>query len=43
MQVLEAAPDSPWQGIRYLRVETLSSPSWVSWREIEVISDGGRP
>jgi len=37
LQVLELAPDPPWQGIRYLKIETLSSPSWVSWREIEVI------
>lgn len=26
----------PLEGIRYVRVETTSSPSWVSWREIEV-------
>jgi TolB protein len=26
------------RGIRYIRVETTSSPSWVSWREIEVIA-----
>lgn len=25
-----------WIGIQYLRIETLSDPSWVSWREIEV-------
>ncbi len=30
--------DEPMRGIRYIRVETVSSPSWVSWREIEVIS-----
>lgn len=24
--------------IRYVRIETLSSPSWVAWREIEVIA-----
>ena len=24
---------------RYLRVETLESPSWVGWLEIEVLSD----
>lgn len=35
---LEFAPTSPWQEIRYIRVETLTSPSWVSWREIEVYS-----
>ena len=25
-----------WVGIQFVRVETLSSPSWVSWREIEI-------
>ena len=24
--------------VRYVRVETVSSPSWVAWRELEVIS-----
>jgi hypothetical protein len=28
----------PLRGIRYIRIETISSPSWVSWREIEVIA-----
>jgi tetratricopeptide (TPR) repeat protein len=28
----------PLHGIRYIRIETMSSPSWVSWREIEVIA-----
>jgi hypothetical protein len=36
-QVLVIRPDSPWTGIRYLRIETTHSPSWVSWREIEVV------
>ncbi len=26
------------EGIRYIRIETPYSPSWVSWREIEVIA-----
>jgi hypothetical protein len=38
-QYLEYAPSSPWQGIRFVRVETISSPSWVSWREIEILSN----
>jgi hypothetical protein len=33
-QWLTAAGD--WPGIRYVRIETLASPSWVSWREIEL-------
>lgn len=28
----------PLQGIRYIRVETTSSLSWIGWREIEVIA-----
>ncbi len=27
----------PKQGIRYIRIDTQESPSWVAWREIEVI------
>lgn len=28
----------PLQGIRYIKIESTSSPSWISWREIEVIA-----
>jgi hypothetical protein len=28
----------PLKGIRYVRIETISSPSWVSWREIEIVA-----
>ena len=38
MQVLEVTPATPWTGIRAIRVETVASPSWVAWREIEVWS-----
>jgi hypothetical protein len=37
-QVLEVASGAPWTTVRYVRVETVESPSWVSWREIEVLS-----
>jgi hypothetical protein len=37
-QVLEYAPPDPWQGIQFIRIVTTASPSWVSWREIEVIA-----
>jgi len=30
-----------WTGIRFVRVETVESPSWVSWFEIEVIGVPG--
>ena len=32
-------PVSIITGIQYIYIETLASPSWVAWREIEVISD----
>jgi hypothetical protein len=36
--VLSYAPATPLRGIRYVRVVTTESPSWVSWREIEVLA-----
>lgn len=38
--VLEQTPSVPWQDVRYLRVETVSSPSLVAWRELEIVSNG---
>lgn len=38
--LLEYVPSVPWDGIRYLRVETRASPSWVAWREVEVFASG---
>jgi hypothetical protein len=35
-QVLEHKPGTAWTNVRYVRVETNASPSWVSWKEIEV-------
>jgi hypothetical protein len=34
---LEFAPDNPLEGYRFLRIRTLSSPSWVAWKEIELV------
>lgn len=34
-QTLSFAPNSR-SGVRYVRIETTSSPSWVAWNEIEV-------
>jgi predicted amidohydrolase YtcJ len=34
--VLEIIPDKPLSGIRFIKVLTTQSPSWVAWREIEV-------
>ncbi|GJM41750.1 MAG: hypothetical protein DHS20C20_20320 [Ardenticatenaceae bacterium] len=33
-------PDSPIENIQYLRIETILSPSWVSWGEVQVL---GKP
>jgi len=27
-------PTTPWQGVQFVRIETIASPSWVSWKEI---------
>ena len=35
-QVLEYSPASAWTNVRYVRVNTTSSVSWVAWKEIEV-------
>lgn len=40
---LEYTPTTAVDGIRWLRVETLESPSWIAWREIEVRSGGCGP
>ena len=37
-QVLEFNPSSPLLDIRYIRVVTIQSPSWVAWKEIELLS-----
>ena len=37
-ELLAYVPPAPWEGIRYLRVETRASPSWVAWRELEVFA-----
>jgi hypothetical protein len=39
-QTLTFAPLQPIKGIRFIRVETTISPSWIAWREIEVIDAG---
>jgi predicted amidohydrolase YtcJ len=35
-EALEFSPQQPWQNIQFLRIETISSPSWIAWREIEI-------
>jgi predicted amidohydrolase YtcJ len=39
--VLTAVFDPPIPGVRFVRVETIESPSDVAWREIEVLSPDG--
>jgi hypothetical protein len=36
--MLNFIPTKPLQDIRYVRIVTTESPSWVSWREIEVLA-----
>jgi hypothetical protein len=36
-QVLTIRPSQPLDGVRAIRVETSQSPSWVAWKEIEVL------
>jgi hypothetical protein len=36
--VLDYVPITPLTNIRYVRIATTESPSWVSWREIEVLA-----
>ncbi|MGA9190194.1 MAG: hypothetical protein WBZ24_00540, partial [Anaerolineales bacterium] len=42
-QQIDFTPGSPWQGIQVVRIMTDSGPSWVAWREIEVIAAGTSP
>jgi hypothetical protein len=37
-QVLEYKPESPVESVRFVRVNTRQSPSWVGWKEIEVLA-----
>jgi hypothetical protein len=37
-QVLDFLPPQPLDGIQFIKVDTFASPSWVSWREIEVLT-----
>ncbi len=39
-QILAHAPAVPWTGLRWIKVETARTPSWVGWKEIRVFSPG---
>lgn len=36
LEWLDYTPPRPWDAVRFLRVETTQSPSWVAWREIRL-------
>lgn len=36
-QLIVVSPDEAWIGIQFVRVETIQSPSWVAWYEIEIL------
>ena len=36
--VLVFTPETPIAGIRTIRIETTTTPSWIAWREVEVIA-----
>ena len=38
--VLAFVAPEPWQDLSRIRVETTRSPSWVAWREIQVLEAG---
>lgn len=42
-QVLEFRPDAPVENVRFIRVATPKSPSWVGWQEIEVLAPSAKP
>ena len=35
-QQLEYTPATPWEDIQFIKILTVTSPSWVAWREIEI-------
>ncbi len=43
LQILEFTAKSPLKNIQYIKIETLASPSWVAWREIDVIPWSTKP
>ncbi len=37
---LTVTPPAPLAGVRYVRIETTASTSWVAWREISILGEG---
>jgi hypothetical protein len=38
-ETLEFKPDPPWTNIRYIKILTTESPSWTSWREVQILGN----
>jgi hypothetical protein len=38
---LELRPPSPLTGVRFVRIDTTRSPSWVAWREVSILGQAG--
>jgi hypothetical protein len=36
--MLSYSPDRPWTGVLAIRIQTRSSPSWVAWKELEILA-----
>jgi hypothetical protein len=41
-QTLTYSPPTPWQDLESFRIQTVRSPSWVGWREIQIIDAGAQ-
>jgi hypothetical protein len=37
-ETLAFTPDQPWHDMTAVRVETRQSPSWVAWREVDLVA-----
>ncbi|MET0696663.1 MAG: discoidin domain-containing protein [Acidimicrobiia bacterium] len=38
-QWLDVVPSAPLEGVRFIGIETVESPSWVAWREISILGN----
>jgi hypothetical protein len=42
-RLLRYAPHRPLKCVRFVRIETTESPSWVAWREIRLLKTKAPP
>jgi hypothetical protein len=40
---LEFNPETPLENVTHIRIQTISSPSWVAWKEIQVFDESMQP